>query len=94
MVDDRQGQGQSEGVDVIGERKPCKLVELLQYHCVLHPNDHISCQPIERIFRQCIGRPSVEVTHIAEYDEETRKWRLPAHLETAMPKSHHWHELT
>ncbi|SNX83554.1 uncharacterized protein MEPE_02261 [Melanopsichium pennsylvanicum] len=69
----------------------CRLAELTQYHCDLHKN-RVVCQPIDRIFRICKGRPAVEVSHIVEFDE-SGKPHLPPHLSEAMPPSSHWHEL-
>ncbi|CBQ71042.1 conserved hypothetical protein [Sporisorium reilianum SRZ2] len=69
----------------------CRLAELTQYHCDLHTN-RVVCQPIDRIFRLCKGRPAVEVSHIVEFDEAGKPY-LPDHLSEAMPPSSHWHEL-
>jgi hypothetical protein len=76
-------------------KKPvkCELLELVQYHCTIKEDDLISCQPIERVFRKCAGRPLVEVTHIVKVDEETGQFYLPAQFKEAMPPSHHWEEL-
>ncbi|PWZ01578.1 hypothetical protein BCV70DRAFT_149832, partial [Testicularia cyperi] len=70
----------------------CKLAELVQYHCELRSKSRLVCQPLDRIFRICPGRPAVEVTHIVEFDEHGKPY-LPRHLEEAMPPSQHWHEL-
>ncbi|SPO32229.1 related to putative protein [Ustilago trichophora] len=69
----------------------CRLAELTQYHCDYHAN-RVVCQPIDRIFRICKGRPAVEVSHIVEFDEDGKPY-LPPHLSEAMPPSSHWHEL-
>ncbi|WFC97822.1 hypothetical protein MYAM1_000542 [Malassezia yamatoensis] len=51
------------------EHGSCKLAELTQFHCQLLQN-RIVCQPVERIFRICPGRPAVEVTHLVEYNAQ------------------------
>lgn len=64
------------------ERQPaqpaCELAELVQYHCQLQHN-RILCQPVERVFRKCARRPSVEVTHLVQYTPEGVPY-LPSHL--------------
>ncbi|SPO25113.1 related to putative protein [Ustilago trichophora] len=72
-------------------QRNCRLAELTQYHCDFHAN-RVVCQPIDRIFRICKGRPAVEVSHIVEFDEDGKPY-LPPHLSEAMPPSSHWHEL-
>lgn len=59
-------------------RSACELAELVQYHCQLQQN-RILCQPVERVFRKCARRPSVEVTHLVQYTPEGVPY-LPSHL--------------
>lgn len=44
----------------------CELAEVVQFHCQLQQR-RILCQPVERVFRLCARRPTVEVTHLVEY---------------------------
>ncbi|GAK64083.1 uncharacterized protein PAN0_004d2292 [Moesziomyces antarcticus] len=70
-------QGQTDA-QTKAKTPECRLAELTQYHCDLHPT-RVVCQPIDRIFRICKGRPAVEVSHIVEFDESAKPY-LPAHL--------------
>ncbi|KAJ1728488.1 hypothetical protein LPJ61_004007 [Coemansia biformis] len=37
----------------------CVLAKVVQYEC--QKSDYIVCQPIERLFKRCLGMPSVEL---------------------------------
>ena len=83
--------GSSVGGSRAGSK--CTLVEVVQFDCIPGAGNVVSCEPIERIFRKCAGRPMVEVTHVVQFDHKACKWYLPAHLKEAMPTSYHWHEV-
>lgn len=74
----------------------CELLELFQYHCAITEDfkGHLfRCTPIQRLYRKCGKGPLVDVTHVAEYNEETGKYSLPAHLQDSMPPSVQWRDL-
>ncbi|KAJ2684402.1 hypothetical protein H4R19_006895 [Coemansia spiralis] len=37
----------------------CVLARIVQYQC--KKGDYITCRPLERLFKRCPGRPSVEL---------------------------------
>lgn len=59
-------------------KKGCEFVEVVQYQCELKKR-LVVCQPFDRIFRKCHGRPAVEVTHIVQFDNAGEPY-LPEHL--------------
>jgi len=71
----------------INERGPCRLAEIVQYHCVAREN---VCYPIPRIFRLCPGQAAVEITTVVSMDLETGDVVIPRDLERKLPTGKPW----
>ncbi|CAG8454032.1 9402_t:CDS:2 [Paraglomus occultum] len=54
----------------------CKYFEIMQYQCDL-TGKKIVCVPFARIFKRCVGRPTIEVTPIYDTNGDPATSALP-----------------
>ncbi|CAI2170336.1 20169_t:CDS:2 [Funneliformis geosporum] len=58
---------EESSLSAVKQKTQCTLSELIQYQCRIEEN-RVICVPFVRIFKKCIGKPTVEITPF--YDSE------------------------
>ncbi|CAG8455708.1 10680_t:CDS:2 [Ambispora gerdemannii] len=61
MIKSTESQSES-----LRDNPKCTFQEIVQYQCRLESN-RVVCDPFVRIFKRCVGKPTIEVTPI--YDK-------------------------
>ncbi|KIJ35269.1 hypothetical protein M422DRAFT_262435 [Sphaerobolus stellatus SS14] len=74
----------------------CVLYEIEQFICNYDGTKvvgRVHCYPVPRIFRQCPGRPVVEITALSQIDSATGELTLPENFDN-LPKGKLWQDIT